>query len=212
MGEATPRRTGLGRGLQALLPNAGDHPQARDAADWLVTVDDGTAPRLSALVEAGLDVLERAIDVDVCGYVHGRDRERPRLWLRPGQRAAVGPAEWVDLGLAVAGGIIGPLRTPRTLNLGRTELLAVPTRGGTSAGVHVLGRSARPLDDHERTVAIHLVQALGEALHGLLPAPEAALDPAPASPPVAVTVRWPAPVDLQLVGVDLEREEQLAAV
>jgi hypothetical protein len=241
--ETPARRTGLGRGLQALLPNAGDQPHAPDPGDGLAALDDGESPRLSALVESGLDVLQRAVGVDVCAYVHSREQGRPRLWLRSGPGAALRAAEWVELGMEAVGAVLGQVRVPRTLTLGRTELLAVPTRDRSSSGVHLLGRTGRALTDHERTVAIHLVQAFGEALHGLLPeqdgdplapvAPAGAvvavgaparvgadvaggaavidlIDQAPVaavevidlidrSPPVpvAVTARWPAPIDLE---------------
>ena len=215
----------MGRGLQALLPNAGDQPPPPDPADWLSAVDDRPAPRLSALVESGLDLLQRSVGADICAYVHGSEARRPHLWLRSGPGAALGAAEWVELGVAAVGVVLGQVRMPRSLRLGRTELLAVPTRGAGSSGVHLLGRSDRGLTDHERTVAIHLVQAFGEALHGLLPeqegfegtGPEALPAPVetpvataalvetpaagtgltPARAPAAVVARWPAPVDLE---------------
>jgi hypothetical protein len=214
--EVPARRTGLGRGLQALLPNAGEQPHAPDPTDWLSPVGPDPAPRLTALVESGLDVLQRAVGADICAYVHGRGQGRPRLWLRAGPGAAVPPAEWVELGMAAVGAVLGQVRMPRTVRLGGTELLAVPTRGGTSAGVHLLGCAGRGLTDHERTVAIHLVQALGEALHGLLPerddtdapagagaAPPLVIERAPARP--AVVARWPAPVDLEEIVRDAVR-------
>jgi hypothetical protein len=127
------------------------------------------APGLAALVESGLDVLQRAVGTEICAYVHGRGHGRPYLWLRSTPGAGVSAAEWVELGMAAVGAVLGQVRVPRTVRLGDTELLAVPTRGGASSGVHLLGCAGRGLTDHERTVAIHLVQALGEALHGLLP-------------------------------------------
>lgn len=217
MADGPARRTGLGRGLQALLPNAGEQPHAPDPADWLGAVEGGPAPRLAALVESGLDVLQRAVGADVCAYVHGRGQGRPHLWLRAGAGTVVTASEWVELGMAAVGAVLGQVRMPRTVRLGRTELLAVPTRGPGSSGVHLVGCAGRGLTDHERTVAIHLVQALGEALHALLPeqleqeASPAEAPPSPPSgpvgPPVAaaakrtarppVTARWPAPVDLE---------------
>lgn len=206
MADAPGRRTGLGRGLQALLPNAGEEPHAPDPADWLRAVDDGSAPALAALVESGLDVLQRAVGAEICAYVHGHGQGRPHLWLRSTPGADVTPVEWVELGMAAVGAILGQVRVPRTVRLGETELLAVPTRAGASSGVHLLGCAGRGLTDHERTVAIHLVQALGEALHGLLPergehdpgvetAPAPEMEKPPVRPPV--TVRWPEPVDLE---------------
>ena len=220
MGEAPPRRTGLGRGLQALLPHAGEQSASPAPADWLAPSDDALSPRLGLLVEAGLDVLERAIGVDVCGYVHGTGSGRPHLWLRPGPSASLTASEWVELGMAAVGAVLGSVRMPRSLVLGSTELLAVPARGPASSGVHIVGRSGHGLSDHERTVAIHLVQAMGEALHGLLPeqegrpeqedAPEpfsdaapgpdelvTAAEAAPVPTPLAVTAQWPAAIDLE---------------
>lgn len=217
------RRTGLGRGLQALLPNAGEQPRTPDPTDWLSTVDDGPAPRLAALVESGLDVLQRAVGADICAYVHDRGQRRPHLWLRAGPGTVICPAAWVELGMAAVGAVLGQVRVPRTVRLGQTELLAVPTRAGGSSGVHLLGCAGRGLTDHERTVAIHLVQALGEALHALLPEQEqrdegarAEAPPAPAPEPVGppvtaaparppVVARWPAPVDLEEVVRDAVR-------
>ncbi|HET6810656.1 MAG TPA: hypothetical protein VFH50_06580 [Acidimicrobiales bacterium] len=169
MAEAPARRTGLGRGLQALLPTAGEQPHAPDPTDWLGPGADAPASALAQLVESGLDVLQRAVGAEICAYVHGRGQGRPHLWLRSAPDAEVTAVEWVELGMAAVGAVLGQVRVPRTVRLGETELLAVPTRGGESSGVHLLGCAGRGLTDHERTVAIHLVQALGEALHGLLP-------------------------------------------
>lgn len=133
---STAPRSGLGRGLAAILPTAESSEKAQLSANERV---------LHSLVDAGLDQLAAATKLDLLAYLHLPNDDQPVLFLRKPDLATLSPTRTYRLfsrfvHAVRAGALEGTFTQDDTI----TVFLRSP--GTTSTGVHFLGRHGAIID------------------------------------------------------------------
>lgn len=139
---------------------------------------------LQDVIYAGLDAIQAAVSIDLCGYLHSPAGYEPQLYLAVPSLASLPSDRALDLFEALrdaaearrdAAADPEPVGTPdddleadaAQLMLAGFHAVVVRTEGADSSGLHAVGRLGRPLDDLDRSIAARLCHALGVATQRL---------------------------------------------
>jgi hypothetical protein len=171
------RPGGLGRPLDSIIAGARAGPD-----QWSPGTD--RMPAIDAVIAAGLDALDVALDLDLAGYLHVGPDRGPHLTVRMA-RPIPDDGAGFEMLAAAAAAMDGDRAMDRIRLLG-IDVVTVLTAGHRSRGVHLIGRLDPPLAADERDVARRLCLALGGACH-------------------TVEEAWTAPVSRPFGGTGAER-------
>jgi len=150
------RPGGLGRPLDSIIAGARSGPD-----QWSPAAD--RTPAIDAVIAAGLDALDIALDLDIAGYLHAGPDRGPHLTVRVGALVLDGGAGF-DV-LTAASHALERDRAVDQVRLLGMDVVTVLTAGGRSRGVHLIGRRDPPLAAGELDLAHRLCLALGGACH-----------------------------------------------
>jgi hypothetical protein len=195
---------GLGRGLGALFPSAQpgeagssaqpgeagssaqpgaagasapSPPDERGPSTETVTATGDLGLVVQDVIYAGLDSLLAAMPLDLCAYLHLTEGSGPQLYLRTPDLSSMDANECFALFGALRDAIEAD-GDDAPLDVRGFHALSINTPGAHSRGLHVVGRRAGELDDHERVLAGRLCHALGAATHALEASAPSAGEPA----------------------------------
>lgn len=116
---------------------------------------------------AGLEALRAAIPLELCAYLHATGDLGPQLYLGAPQLSQMDATEAFSLFSALRDALGDEHDGDEIILLGGYLAVAVSTRGWHSRGLHVVGRRAASLEEHEREVVIRLCRALGAVCHAV---------------------------------------------
>lgn len=134
---------------------------------------------------AGLEALRAAIPLELCAYLHATGDLGPQLYLGAPQLSQMDATEAFSLFSALRDALGDEHDGDEIMLLGGYLAVAVSTRGWHSRGLHVVGRRAASLAEHEREVVIRLSRALGAVCHAVEGVTEGA---GPSAAPARVVV------------------------
>jgi len=150
------RPGGLGRPLDSIIAGARSGPD-----EWAPATD--RTPAIDAVVAAGLDALDIALDLDVAGYLHVGPDRGPHLTIRLAAPVPDGGAGFAVLEAAARA--VEQDRPVGRVRLFDIDVVTIVTAGSRSRGVHLIGRGEPALGSDELEVARRLCLALGGACH-----------------------------------------------
>jgi hypothetical protein len=130
------QKSGLGRGLAALIPSAERSEREHLKPEERV---------LHSLAHAGLDQLEGATPLDLTAYLHLPRHDEPTLFLRRPDLGTLTPTRAYRLFARIVQAVRGGA-TEGTFTLDSLVAVFLRTPGSISDGLHVLGRENGVLD------------------------------------------------------------------
>jgi hypothetical protein len=119
------------------------------------------------VIYAGLDALLAAIPLELCAYLHLAEGAGTQLYLRTPDLSSMDANECFALFGALRDALDANEQDDSPLEVRGFHALTMNTPGARSRGLHVVGRRAGELDDHERDLAGRLSHALAAATHSL---------------------------------------------
>jgi hypothetical protein len=119
------------------------------------------------VIYSGLDALLAAMPLELCAYLHLTEGAGPQLYLRTPDLSSMDANECFALFGALRDALDANEQDDRPLEVRGFHAISMNTPGARSRGLHVVGRRADELDEHERNLAGRLAHAMGAATHSL---------------------------------------------
>ena len=119
------------------------------------------------VIYAGLDALLAAMPLELCAYLHLAEGAGPQLYLRTPDLSSMDANECFALFGALRDALEANEQDDSPLDVRGFHAFTMNTPGTRSRGLHVVGRRAGALDEHERNLAGRISHAMSAATHSL---------------------------------------------